>query len=170
MPRTCTVCGHPELTRINYDLLSPTDSFRIIAGHYGLSSTALQRHKAKHLPVALSFARDSLKAEQAESVLELGKRLRTEALEILDRAKAAGQLETALKAIREVRGILELLAKLEGAIDDRGSNRPQRVEVVYIEKQLILNSSGDRPNRINEFTCSKEQVLTGARNERTIEA
>jgi hypothetical protein len=45
--------------------------------------------------------------------------LQRRALEILDKAEEAGELRTALGAIREARGNLELLAKLLGELDER---------------------------------------------------
>lgn len=41
------------------------------------------------------------------------------ALSILGKAEEAGELRTALSAIREARGNLELLAKLLGELDER---------------------------------------------------
>ena len=50
------------------------------------------------------------------------KHLQTRALTILDKAEGAGELRTALGAIREARGNLELLAKLLGELDERPVN------------------------------------------------
>jgi hypothetical protein len=45
--------------------------------------------------------------------------LQERALDILGKAEEAGELRTALGAIREARGNLELLAKLLGELDER---------------------------------------------------
>lgn len=45
--------------------------------------------------------------------------LQARTLTILDKAEDAGELRTALGAIREVRGNLELLAKLLGELDEK---------------------------------------------------
>jgi hypothetical protein len=44
--------------------------------------------------------------------------LQRRALDILDKAEADGELRTALSAMREARGNLELLAKLLGELDE----------------------------------------------------
>ncbi|HEY9139663.1 MAG TPA: hypothetical protein VIN93_02165 [Bryobacteraceae bacterium] len=72
-----------------------------------------------------------------ENLMEDAKRLRARALGILAKAEAAGQLETALKAIREVRGLLELLGKLEGNLEDRNP-QAKVIQVTYVDKQLVM--------------------------------
>jgi hypothetical protein len=56
---------------------------------------------------------------QADTLLEQVGDLQERALAILDKAEEAGELRTALGAIREARGNLELLAKLLGELDER---------------------------------------------------
>ena len=98
------------------------------------------RHRDRHLPVTIAHAKGVREAEMGESLLEQARSLHARALGILERAEAAGQLETALKAIREVRGILELLAKLSGQLEERGGT-PQRIEVVYIDKAVMVSQA-----------------------------
>ena len=45
--------------------------------------------------------------------------LRDKALSILNKAEQAGDLKTALQGIRETKGCLELLAKLQGELQER---------------------------------------------------
>jgi hypothetical protein len=56
---------------------------------------------------------------QADSLLEQVRGLQSRAYGILDKAEGTGELRTALGAIREARGNLELLAKLLGELDER---------------------------------------------------
>ena len=56
---------------------------------------------------------------EADDLLDQVGDLQRRALAILDRAEEAGELRTALSAIREARGNLELLAKLLGELDER---------------------------------------------------
>lgn len=55
MPRRCTICIHPARATIG-DGLVAGQSLRDIAGRYALSKSALDRHKASHVPT--QFARD----------------------------------------------------------------------------------------------------------------
>jgi hypothetical protein len=60
MPRTCTVCTHPERAAIDATLVSgPSESLRTIADRRSVSKTALIRHKADHLPAHLATAREA---------------------------------------------------------------------------------------------------------------
>jgi hypothetical protein len=56
---------------------------------------------------------------QADDLLDQVWDLQRRALDILDRAEETRELRTALSAIREARGNLELLAKLLGELDER---------------------------------------------------
>ncbi len=60
--------------------------------------------------------------------------LQDRALAILGRAESAGELRTALAAIRETRGNLELLAKLLGDLDER----PQVNVLIAQEAQTTI--------------------------------
>ena len=136
MPRTCTICGHPKRTEIDTALLR-SDSLRNVVEHFSVSIGSLFRHRQRHLPVTIAHAKEARETEMGENLMEEARRLHARALGILGKAEAAGQLETALKAIREVRGILELLGKLDGQLEER-SPTVQHIEVHYVDKAVIL--------------------------------
>lgn len=119
MPRACTICTHPQRAEIDAALLAE-EPLRIIAQRTGTSATALHRHK-EHLPRFLVKAAEAAEVAQADSLLEQVRSLQTRALSILDRADEAGDLRTALGAIREARSTLELLAKLSGELQQEGT-------------------------------------------------
>ena len=56
---------------------------------------------------------------QADDLLDQVRHLQAHALDILERAEKAGDLRTALAAISQARGNLELLGKLAGELDER---------------------------------------------------
>lgn len=131
MPRTCTVCSHPEREAIDRALLSG-EANRRIAAHHAVSEQAVRRHKADHLPAALAKAHEAEEVSRADDLLGQVRDLQARALSILEKAEAAGELRTALGAIREARGNLELLAKLLGELDERPVNvliSPEWVEL-----------------------------------------
>ncbi len=120
MPRVCTICTHKDREAINRDLLAG-EPYRGIAKRYGASEGAVYRHKLEHLPVTLVKAQEAQEAAHADNLLEQVKNLQSRALTILDKAEASGDLRTALSAIREARGNLELLAKLLGELQQEGT-------------------------------------------------
>jgi len=118
VPRACTVCTHPGLEAINRALVEGTPNRRI-ASHYDVTERAVRNHKANHLPTKLVMAQSAEEVAQADDLLEQVRDLQAKALGILSKAEEAGELRTALSAIREARGNLELLAKLLGELDER---------------------------------------------------
>jgi hypothetical protein len=118
MPRRCTVCDHPERHSIDETLVTGAP-YRSLAKHFELSESAVYRHKTDHLPVQLLKARDVEEVAQADNLLDQVRDLQTHALDILERAEKAGDLRTALAAISQARGNLELLGKLAGELDER---------------------------------------------------
>ena len=118
MPRTCTVCHHERLEQINRALVEGV-AFPALAAKYRVSKDALSRHKANHLPATLVKAQQAQEVAHADDLLKEVKSLQARALTILSMAEGVGDLRTALGAIREARGNLELLAKLVGQLDER---------------------------------------------------
>lgn len=118
MPRKCSICEHPQAEEINTALLNGV-SLRNIAERYSVSKTALHRHKESHLPADLVKAKEAQEVAKADSLLDQVAELRDKALAILAKAEQAGDLRTALQGIKEARGCLELLAKLQGELQER---------------------------------------------------
>ena len=118
MPQVCTICSHEQRLAIDQALVT-TQPIRKIAARFGTSPSALTRHKAEHLPVQLVKAQEAQEAAHAGDLLTDVRGLYTKAQAILEQAQGAGALAVALGGIREARGCLELLAKLQGQLDDR---------------------------------------------------
>ncbi len=115
MPRSCTVCGHPERNRIEHELANRV-GYRDIARQFGISKDALTRHAASHLPAAVLATRDGEEQERAATLHERLELLYAKATTILAQAEAEGRHNVSLLAIKELRGILEFAAKLAGAM------------------------------------------------------
>lgn len=69
MPRTCTVCSHPEREAIDRELVAGEASFRNIAERFSVSAAALHRHKVDHLPQALLRAQEARTEANAVDVM-----------------------------------------------------------------------------------------------------
>jgi hypothetical protein len=132
MPRTCTVCGHPECEAIDRALVAGESTGKISGRYRTIDERALRRHRANHLPAALARAKEAEEVAVADDLLGQVRDLQERALAILDKAEGSGELRTALGAIREARSNLELLAKLLGELDERPINvliSPQWLEL-----------------------------------------
>jgi transposase-like protein len=118
MPRRCTVCDHSESHSIDEALVSGTP-YRSVAKQFGLSESAMYRHRTEHLPAHLLKAKEVEEVAHADDLLDQVRNLQAHALDILERAEETGDLRTALAAISQARGNLELLGKLAGELDER---------------------------------------------------
>ena len=120
MPRACTICTHPELAEIDTALLA-NEPFRTIAARTDTSTGALQRHKAEHLPASLIEAHEAQAIAYSDDLLAQMHSLQQRTLQILTTAESARTYGLALAAIREVRGNVELIAKLQGKLGERAA-------------------------------------------------
>ena len=116
MPRTCTCCTHPERAAIDAALLANAP-LRDIARQFNVSKDALQRHR-EHIPATLAKAQEAREVANADDLLGQVKSLQARAMGILATAESTLNLRTALAAIREARGCIELLAKLTGELNE----------------------------------------------------
>jgi hypothetical protein len=113
------VCTHPDKEAIDEALVGGTALSALAAKYRDISEDALGRHKANHLPAKLVMAEQAAEVVEANNLLAQVGDLQRRVLAILDKAEEAGELRTALSAIKEARGNLELLAKLLGELDER---------------------------------------------------
>jgi hypothetical protein len=90
-----------------------------VSSLFGVSESAVRRHKANHLPAKLVMAAKAEDVTEANDLLEQMRALQVRTFAILAAAEETKQHRTALSAIREARSNLELLAKLLGELDER---------------------------------------------------
>jgi hypothetical protein len=160
MPRRCTVCDHPERHGIDETLVTGAP-YRGVARRFGLSESAVYRHKTEHLPAHLLKAREVEEVAQADHLLEQVRHLQTHTLDILERAEEAGDLRTALAAISQARGNLELLGKLAGELDERPvvnlNVSPQWLEL----RAVIVGALEPHPSAHTAVLRALERVSNG---------
>jgi hypothetical protein len=113
MSQVCTVCRHHERSEIDEALLVG-DPLRSIADHFGLSKTAIMRHKADHLPEALTKAKVAAEVLSADVLLNRIEELRQETLGVMRQAKKEGDARILLAAIGRMEGQLRLVAEMAG--------------------------------------------------------
>ena len=141
MPRTCTICTHPDRTGIERALIA-AEPFRHIAERTGTSPAALHRHRSEHLPLFLKKAHAAAEVAQADTLLDQIRELQTRAMRILAKAEEAGDLRTALAAIGQARSVVELQGKLTGEMDGP-LEQPRKVSLqVLIQNTIALPKVG----------------------------
>ena len=135
MPQPCKICTHPERTAIDRAIVDGGPKRRV-AAQYSVKEQSVRRHAGAHLPAHLVEAASAAEGVRAEDLLRQVEGLKDRALGILATAEDAGDLRTALGAIRETRATLDLLARLLGELDDR----PQVHVLVASPEWLTLRS------------------------------
>ena len=123
MPRTCTICANPDIQGIDQALVAGTP-YRAVAERFEISPPSLYRHQQGHLPATLLKAREVPEVAHADGLIAQLQNLQQKALEILNRAEGNGDLRSALAALRELRGTVELTARLTGQMS---TGRPAHV-------------------------------------------
>lgn len=119
MARPCTICTHPQRAELDAALAIGTESNRALAAKYGVTERSLRRHAESHLPAQLVKAQEAREVAQADDLLAQVQGLQGRTLAILKTAEEQADLRTALAAIREARGNLELLGKLAGQLHEQ---------------------------------------------------
>ena len=165
----CTICNHPQRVEIDKALISGA-TYREIAQRFGASRDALYRHRknghiaeqiakvakkkeiqqAKEVQAAI-LAQEAQEAADAQTILDEVSRLKDRALTILDRAETEGTREACM-ALREVRGIVELLAKVRGELKGDGPTiniiqNPQFVEFKSVVLEVMCDECRERLTR-----------------------
>ncbi len=77
-------------------------SIRDIAGQHRISKSAVDRHKAEHLPATIVLAKQASNEAHADTLLEKIRALEVRAQGIARKAENDGDLRTALSGIREL--------------------------------------------------------------------
>jgi hypothetical protein len=116
MPRTCSICSHPARTEIDQALVNG-EAFRQISARFGMSTSAVFRHKNDHIPIVMAKAQEVNEVRHGEDLLEQVRDLNQRTLRILREAEITGDNKTALAAIREARGNSELLCRMIVALE-----------------------------------------------------
>jgi len=126
VPRACTVCTSPAHALVDTELAGGTP-LAVVARRHRLSSDAVRRHREAHLSPALrKLSLEKVRAESAEGAFGAtvdrleGLIGRLEAL--LSVAEERKSLIGGATLAREIRGALELVARLRHELDDRPQN------------------------------------------------
>lgn len=156
MPRTCTICSHGDKEAINKELVDGV-SLRNIAKRFDTSAPSLFRHKQDHLPVALALAKEAGDIAQSDDLLSRLVDLQDKAVNILDKAEKAGDMRTALMAVREVRATMELVGKVTGELVNKQHVEVQASVVTFVIGQGYV----DRPDEPEETVVQGEVENVG---------
>lgn len=116
MANTCKVCKSRKRKAIDLALVNGA-ALRDIAGRFGISKSALERHKADHIPAALAKAKRVHDSAHAENLLDRLEELIDEAHRLKDKAETWGDFGTAIRGVGELVRIIDLLGEMQGKLN-----------------------------------------------------
>jgi hypothetical protein len=120
MARKCTVCSSKDRNKIDLALVNPNETLRTISYHFGISKSALKRHKESgHIAKKIAASTAAKEERQCRSFLEDVNDLKDKAEILHDVASGEGDVRGACAALREMRGAIELKGKATGELKER---------------------------------------------------
>lgn len=181
MAKTCGVCSHKKRKAIDQELLDGRP-LRDISARYGPSRSALNRHRA-HIVQTLTLAHEAAEAVRADGLLgqvqaqqARGERLASAAEALLQNAMAAGDakgatdaIRAACSALRELRGVVELLGRVAGTIEQKTKVEVSLAAVRDIDLRRVsdadleLLAAGDDAARERIVQSQREKTPAEAR-------
>jgi hypothetical protein len=142
---TCSACRHPNRGEIDRLIVQKTP-YRQIARTFGLTKSALHRHRRRHMERVFRKAALRLEAADgynADTIFERLQTLSTTTINVLGKAIASQNLAVAIGAIRTARDHLSFEAELLGQL--KGAHNEVRLNVVY--------GHGARPQLLDGKEC-----------------
>ena len=141
MAMVCQICSHSERLQIDRDILGGK-ALSKIALEYGLSSSSLARHRARHLSRQLLKSHEAREALDTQRLLDDVEDMRSRIIEILDKCRSKGWYNSELKGIAEWRNTLAFVTSL--ALDLRRLEHEEKQSTVRLQAdQLRQNLTRD---------------------------
>jgi len=138
--------------------------FRDIARRFETSPAAAHRH-SRHVGRAVAEAAAKDPVAYGRVILSQARHLGDRAVRILDRAEREGGLRAATGAIREARGCLELVARLEGTLVERHAHLHAQVEDREFKRQQAEYWKLPEEQRVALRQAAHDEILYGTTGE-----
>jgi len=117
MAPKCTICHHKQRESIDVDITSGVSN-RTIATQYGVSISAVQRHRS-HIPKALAEAKQAEDLARSDDLLEQLERALKIAWTVVNSCLADGDNRTVLQGVKEIRESIKFLCEIAAEIAKR---------------------------------------------------
>jgi hypothetical protein len=141
MAMPCSVCHHEQREKIDAVLVEGRASNHVIARQFGLGHDAIARHRNLHISKALAKVVARREAKASVRLVDRIETLVGRVETILENADQRGSVAQALTAVRELRGLYELVGKISGELKPDGQvvvvNLQASAEWIEIRSRLL---------------------------------
>ena len=145
MSRRCAICTHEQRVAIEEDIIRGRSRPQI-GQQYGMSSTAVYRHENTHMVKTLAASKKALEVATGDVLVGKLTQLQERTEIILDKCERDKNYRAALYAIQQLKGLIELCAKLAGELKT-GSRVSITVNSEWISlKTLIFETLREYPD------------------------
>ena len=156
MPKKCTICFHENRAQIEKDIQEGKLSYRAIGAKYGFSVAPVQGHK-RHMGEKLEVTEKLREVANTDTLCDEIITLKERAYGILNKAEKAQHLSVAISAVREIRGVLELLGKISGDVRTRTVSihlNPQWIQI----RGAVVTALRPYPDALEAFTTAIDDI------------
>ncbi len=115
---SCTICQHPKRHDIDQALIAGSATLTALSQEYGLSTSALHRHKA-HLQTKVNRGKDQLQDNLRQGCLFWLSQALQMAMQTAQAAQAEGNFKVVLKAIAQGTRLITIILKQDLHLDDK---------------------------------------------------
>jgi hypothetical protein len=114
----CTICQHPKRPDIDQALIAGSVTLAALSQEYGLSTSALHRHKA-HLQARVSRAQAQLQDNLRQGYIFQLSQFLEMAMQTAQAAQAEGNFKLVLQAIAQGTRLIKIILKQDFPLDSR---------------------------------------------------
>ena len=115
---SCTVCQHPARQAIDQALMAKSDTLEALSQTYGLSTSALHRHKA-HLHAKINRARHQVQDNLFHGCLFWLSQALEMSMQTAQAARQDGNHKIVLQALAQGTRLIKIILKQDFHLDDR---------------------------------------------------
>ena len=115
---SCTICQHPKRQEIDQALIAGSSTLAALSQEYGLSTSALHRHKA-HLQANVNRAKDQLQDNLRQGCIFWLSQALEMAMATAKAAQTEGNFKVVLQALGHGTRIINLILKQDFQLDPK---------------------------------------------------
>lgn len=137
MPQVCKVCRHAERAAIDRALSEGKESYRDLAGRFGTSKSAMERHRA-HVTETVALAVKAEEATRADDLLGILREAVADARRLRQKAEDEGDYRGAIGAVKALSDVVAVLARVGEKLAESRSRLTEDPEWIALRERIFV--------------------------------